>query len=137
MKKTSFTIDGYFTRNQAEKIKEVMTGRTYMDFKIDMAGDNINTAITVSTREEGITKSKLKETFYNTALFVIADYQSVRDIVEKYSGETIILIDKTYEGIKLEVPNASTSHSALEPYLNRKVIEYGSNDDGTAVEIKI
>lgn len=137
MKKTSFTIDGYFTRNQAIKIKEVMTGLSYMDFKIDISGDNINTAITVSTREEGITKSKLKETFYNTALCVISDYTSVQDIIKQYYGQTVILIDKTYEGIKLEVPNASTSHSALEPYLNRKVIEYGSNDDGTAVEIKI
>ena len=133
MKKTSFTIDGYFTRNQAGKIKEVMTGLSYMDFKIDISG----TAITVFTYEEGITKSKLKETFYNTALCVISDYTSVQDIIKQYYGETIILIDKTYEGIKLEVPNASTSHSALEPYLNRKVIEYGSSDDGTAVEIKI
>lgn len=137
MKKTSFTIDGYFTRNQAEKIKEVMTGLSYMDFKIDMSGDRINTTITVSTHEEGITKSKLKETFYNTALYVISDYTSVQDIIKQYYGQTIILIDKTYEGIKLEVPNASTSHSALEPYLNRKVIEYYSNDDGTGVEIKI
>lgn len=131
MKKTSFTIDGYFTRNQAEKIKEVMTGLSYMDFKIDISG----TAITVSTHEEGITKSKLKETFYNTALYVISDYTSVQDIIKQYYGQTVILIDKTYEGIKLEVPNASTAHSALEPYLNRKVIEYSSNDDGTSVEI--
>ena len=131
MKKTSFTIDGYFTRNQAEKIKEVMTGLSYMDFKIDISG----TAITVFTHEEGITKSKLKETFYNTALYVISDYTSVQDIIKQYYGQTVILIDKTYEGIKLEVPNASTSHSALEPYLNRKVIEYSSNDDDTGVEI--
>ena len=131
MKKTSFTIDGYFTRNQAEKIKEVMTGLSYMDFKIDISG----TAITVFTYEEGITKSKLKETFYNTALYVISDYTSVQDIIKQYYGQTVILIDKTYEGIKLEVPNASTAHSALELYLNRKVIEYSSNDDGTSVEI--
>lgn len=131
MKKTSFTIDGYFTRNQAEKIKEVMTGLSYMDFKIDIS----ETAITVFTYEEGITKSKLKQTFYNTALCVISDYTSVKDIIKQYYGQTVILIDKTYEGIKLEVPNASTAHSALEPYLNRKVIEYSSNDDGTSVEI--
>lgn len=47
--KITATIEGYFTEEQAKKIKEKMQGKTYLKFNVDYSNEAGNCAIVVTT----------------------------------------------------------------------------------------
>lgn len=44
-------IGGYFLKSEAEKIKEIMTGKTYHHFKVDYSNECGNCTIVVESNE--------------------------------------------------------------------------------------
>ena len=62
---TEYTFEelGYFTKTEAEAIKEVMDGKTYMQFEIAYCNNAGNYIMTVRTHEEDVTKEELKNFF--------------------------------------------------------------------------
>lgn len=46
---TTTTIEGYFTEDQANKIRERMQGKTYLNFNVDYSNQNGNCKLIVST----------------------------------------------------------------------------------------
>ena len=74
MKKTiSCTIDGYFSVNQCERIKEIMQGKTFFKFNIEFGGCGTqNQTIIVSSQNENYTAEELKEMFIYACLKELA-----------------------------------------------------------------
>lgn len=65
-------IDGYFTKNQAEKIKEKMQGKTFFNFNIEIANCAGNCTLIVESNNTNYTDDELKEMFYFCCLGELA-----------------------------------------------------------------
>lgn len=70
---TRVTLNGYFCESDAEAIKEKMTGKSYMNFEIEIGGSGVNRTLIVSTSVEGVTEEGLKNVFYCAALMELAE----------------------------------------------------------------
>ena len=47
--KTYYTLNGYFSKNQANRIKEKFQGKTYYNFNVEVANLQTNYEVTIST----------------------------------------------------------------------------------------
>ncbi len=65
-------IDGYFTRNQAEKIKAKMQGKTYFNFDIEIGNCAGNCTLVVKSKNTDYTPDELKSMFYFCCLGELA-----------------------------------------------------------------
>lgn len=66
MKKTQFIVDGYFSENQAKKIKEKLQGKTYFNFNIGLSNCAGNYKLTVTAENADLEEAKMM--FYYVAL---------------------------------------------------------------------
>lgn len=69
---TSYTLPGYYSTKDAQRIKDRMNGKTYMNFKVEFGGVAGNNEIIVMTDREDTTETELQEMFVSYALTNIA-----------------------------------------------------------------
>ena len=60
---TTYVFDAYFSDRTANAIKEKMTGKTYLKFKIEVGHIACNYTIIISTDYEGATVDELRDMF--------------------------------------------------------------------------
>lgn len=65
---TQTTINGYFTRPAAERIREKLTGKSFYNFEIETGNNAGNYTIVVKTELDDVTPEELQEMFYYVAL---------------------------------------------------------------------
>ena len=70
---TEVIFDGYFTKDIFEKLKEKLSGKTYMQFEISYSNYCGNCNLCVSTRRPRTSKRELKEHFIYYALSKLAE----------------------------------------------------------------
>ena len=70
--KTQVMIDGYFSMQDCEKLKEKLSGKTYMQFEISYSNYAGNCNLIVSTSREDTDKKELLEMFVWYALSELA-----------------------------------------------------------------
>lgn len=70
---TEVIFDGYFTKDICEKLKEKLSGKTYMQFEISYSNYCGNCNLCVSTRRPRTSKRELKEHFIYYALSKLAE----------------------------------------------------------------
>ena len=58
-----YTIEGYFDKNQAEKIKQKAQGKTYFNFNVEYGGMADNNTVIVTSNTKGYTDEELKNMF--------------------------------------------------------------------------
>jgi hypothetical protein len=68
----SCEIGGFFSKNQCERIKEIMQGKTFYNFNIQYGGWGGNNTLLVSSEIEGYTSKELKEMFIYACLTELA-----------------------------------------------------------------
>ena len=64
----SVTLPGLFTKTHAERIKQALTGKSYMNFSVECGGYAHNYSIVVSTNCPKTSKKELFEMFIYCAL---------------------------------------------------------------------
>lgn len=72
MKEYIFEELGYFTENECKAIKEVMDGKTFMDFKVTYSSFAGNCTLIVKTDYEECTEDEIKSHFIASALSMIS-----------------------------------------------------------------
>ena len=70
---TEVIFDGYFTKDICEKLKEKLSGKTYMQVEISYSNYCGNCNLCVSTRRPRTSKRELKEHFIYYALSKLAE----------------------------------------------------------------
>ena len=65
-------IEGYFPKEICEKLKEKLSGKTYMQFEISYSNYCGNCNLSVSTKYPRTSKKDLKEMFMHCALWELA-----------------------------------------------------------------
>ena len=65
-------IDGHFTKNQAEKIKAKLQGKTYFNFDIEIGNQAGNCTLVVKSNNTEYTPDELKAMFYFCCLGELA-----------------------------------------------------------------
>ena len=68
----SCQIEGFFSKSQCERIKEIMQGKTFYNFNIQYGGCCGNNTLLVSSEIEGHTAEELKEMFIYSCLTELA-----------------------------------------------------------------
>ena len=69
----SCEINGLFSKNQCERIKSIMQGKTFFNFNIQFGGcGNQNQTLVVSSNIENYTAEELKEMFIYSCLNELA-----------------------------------------------------------------
>ena len=66
-------IEGYFPKEICEKLKEKLSGKTYMQFEISYSNYCGNCNLSVSTKYPRTSKKELKEHFIFHALWKLAE----------------------------------------------------------------
>lgn len=70
---TEVIFAGYFPKEICEKLKEKLSGQTYMQFEISYSDYCGNCNLCVSTRRQRTSKKELKEHFIFHALWKLAE----------------------------------------------------------------
>lgn len=68
----SYTLPGYYSNSEAQRIKEVLDGKTYYDFEVQYGGVAGNNTVTIITFYEQTADENLEEEFQSMVISYIA-----------------------------------------------------------------
>ena len=71
-KLTQISIDGYFSKDVCEKLKEKLSGQTYMNFQIGYSNCAGNCTLMISTNYPDTTEEELHDMFLHFVLNMLA-----------------------------------------------------------------
>ena len=75
-KLTQISIDGYFSKEVCEKLKEKLSGKSYMKFQIEYSNCAGNCTLMISTSYPETTEEELQSMFFFVALNALAEESS-------------------------------------------------------------